>query len=120
MSFNIDKCMVISITLKQTPIHANYTLHGKQLTMVECAKYLGVSIDSKLSFNQHVDNVCKKANSVLSFVWRNFANCSCKIKEDLYLTLSSPLWNMQLQLGNLIADSQLTNWGLHKDEQRVL
>ena len=66
-----DKCMVISITLKQTPIHANYTLHGKQLTMVECAKYLGVSIDSKLSFNQHMDNVCKKASSVLSFVRRN-------------------------------------------------
>ena len=40
MSFNIDKFMVISITLKQTPIHANYTLHGKQLTMVECAKYV--------------------------------------------------------------------------------
>ena len=45
----------------------------------------GVSIDSKLSFNKHVDNLCKKANSVLSFVRRNFANCSRKIK-DLYLT----------------------------------
>ena len=54
MSFNIDKCMVVSVTLKQTPIPANYTLHGKQLTAVECAKYLGASIDSKLSFNQHV------------------------------------------------------------------
>ena len=32
-----------------------------------------------------VDNVCEKANSVLSFVRRNFTNCSCKIKEDLYL-----------------------------------
>jgi len=51
MSFNIDKCMVASVTLKQTLIPANYTLHGKQLTAVECAKYLGVSIDSKLSFN---------------------------------------------------------------------
>ena len=86
MSFNINKCMVISITLKQTPIHANYALCGKQLAMVECAKYLGVSIDSKLSFNQHVDSVRKKANSVLSFVRRNFTNCSRKIKEDLYLT----------------------------------
>ena len=78
--------MVIPITLKRTPTHANYILHGKQLTMVERAKYLGVSIDSKLSFNQHMDNVCKKTNSVLSFVRRNFTNCSRKIKEDLYLT----------------------------------
>ena len=28
-SFNIDKCVVVSVTLKQTPIPANYTLHGK-------------------------------------------------------------------------------------------
>jgi len=42
---------------------ANYTLHGKHLTTADCAKYLSVLINSKLSFNQHVDNVCKKANS---------------------------------------------------------
>ena len=44
MSFNVDKCMVVSVTLKRTPVHANYTLHGKKLTVVECAKYLEVSI----------------------------------------------------------------------------
>ena len=31
MSFNVDKCMVVSVTLKRTPVHANYTLHGKNL-----------------------------------------------------------------------------------------
>ena len=91
MSFNVDKCMVVSVTLKRTPVHANYTLHGKKLTVVECAKYLGVSIDSKLCFNQNVDNVCKKANSVLGFVRRNFKNCSRKIKENLYFTYVKPV-----------------------------
>ena len=86
MSFNVNKCMVVSATIKRTPVHANYTLHGKKLTVVECAKYLGVSIDSKLCFNQHIDNVFKKANSVLGFVRRNFKSCSRKIKEDLYFT----------------------------------
>ena len=56
-----------------------------------CAKYLGVSIDSGLRFNQHVDNVCKKANSVLGFIRRNFKTCSCKIKEDLYFTYVKPV-----------------------------
>jgi len=28
MPFNVDKCMVISVTLKRTPVHAIYTLHG--------------------------------------------------------------------------------------------
>ena len=48
-------------------------------------------IDSKLCFNQHVDNVCKKANSVLGFVRRNFKACSRKIKEDLYFTYVKPV-----------------------------
>ena len=93
MSFNIDKCMVISITLKQTPVHTNYTLHGKQLTMVECA----ISIDYYLLTSTWTMRA--KRQTVLSFVRRNFANCSRKIKEDLYLhIMSNPLWNMQLQL----------------------
>jgi len=30
MSFNVDKCMVVSVTLKRTAIYANYILHGKK------------------------------------------------------------------------------------------
>ena len=86
MSFTVDKCMVVSVTL---PVHANYTLHGKKLTVVECAKYLGVSIDSKLCFNQHIDNVCKKANSMLGFVRRNFKNCHVKLKKICILLMLS-------------------------------
>jgi len=35
MSFNVDKCMIISVTVKRTPVHAIYTLHDKELTVVE-------------------------------------------------------------------------------------
>ena len=100
MSFNVDKCVVVSITLKRNPIYSCYHLHGEQLTVVQCAKYLGVSIE-KLSFNQHVDNVCKKENSVLSFMRRKESTC--------FLLTSSPQWNMQLQHGLLTADGQKTN-----------
>ena len=44
MSFSIDKCMVISVTLKQTPIPAYYTLHGKQFTAAECQALLGETL----------------------------------------------------------------------------
>ena len=54
--------------------------------LTESAKYLGVEIDSKLSFNQHINNTCKKAYSVLGFLRRNFRNFPCKIKADLYST----------------------------------
>ena len=68
MSFNVDKCMVVSVTLKRTPLFMLTILYMERTYFVECTKYLGVSIDSKLCLNQHVDNVCKKANSVLGFV----------------------------------------------------
>ena len=73
MSFNVDKCMIVSITLKRSPY----------IYILIMANKLSVLNDSKLSFNQHVDNVCKKANCALGFVRRNFRSCSRKIKEDL-------------------------------------
>jgi len=60
MSFNVDKCMVVSVTLKRMAIQANYTLHGRILIAVKCAKYLAVSNDSELCFNQHVGNICDR------------------------------------------------------------
>ena len=66
-------------------------LHSKQLVLVNSAKYLGVTIDSKLLFNQHVDNICKKANSVLGFLRRNFNNSPHKVKADLYLIYIKPI-----------------------------
>ena len=38
------------------------------LKEVSEAKYLGVTIDCKLSFTKHIDIVCKKANSTLAFI----------------------------------------------------
>ena len=39
-----------------------------QRTALDC---LGVIIDSKLNFNEHVDYICKKANTTQAFVHRN-------------------------------------------------
>ena len=66
-------------------------LHSKQLVLVNSAKYLGVTIDSKLSFNQHVNNICKRANSALGFLRRNFNNSPRKVKADLYLIYIKPI-----------------------------
>ena len=70
MTFNTTKCEVIQITLKN-PIQSTYYLYGHQLQQVTEAKYLGVTLDSKLNFNKHIEVVCKKANTMLSFIRRN-------------------------------------------------
>ena len=57
MTFNTDKCEVIQISLKPLTLNS-YTLYGRHLKGVNEAKYLGVTIDCKLSFTKHIDIVC--------------------------------------------------------------
>ena len=93
MKFNIEKCMVLTVTLKKNPLHSEYCLHNHKLTNVTKAKYLGVTLDSKLSFNYHIDATCKKANSVLSFIRRNLRHCQRRVKTDAYNSFVKPILN---------------------------
>ena len=54
MKFNIEKCMVLTVTLKKNPLHSEYYLHNHKLTNVTKAKYLGVTLDSKLPYRCHM------------------------------------------------------------------
>ena len=51
MSFNPDKCEVINVTNKRKIIDASYSIHGTILKVVDEAKYLGVTLQSKMSWN---------------------------------------------------------------------
>ena len=89
MKLNIDKCMMLAVTLKNNS--STLCIHNHRLALVTSAKHLVVTVDSKLSFNKHVIITCKKANSVLAFLRRNFRSCQWKIKTDLYLTYVKPI-----------------------------
>ena len=64
--------------------------------------YLGVIIDSELNFNEHVDYVCKKANTTRAFVHRNTKK-TMKVKALAYKNLV----RLQLQYAS-------SAWALHK------
>ena len=87
MSFYPEKCNVLTISRKKQPIMNNYTLHGHQLEHVTTAKYLGVSITSDMKWNQHISNICKKANNTMSFLKRNLNIRNANIKEKAYKSL---------------------------------
>ena len=71
MEFHTSKCQVISITNKVKPIIGKYQIHDHILEQVNRAKYLGIYIDSKLTFSTHDDAIVKKANSTHAFLARN-------------------------------------------------
>ena len=69
MSFNPDKCEVLRVTNKRKHIlHTQYKIHDRILNTVDKTKYLGVTIQSKLNWKPHINNITKKANSIRAFL----------------------------------------------------
>ena len=100
MEFNPTKCEVLRFTRRRNPLRATYTIHGHTLQTVPNGKYLGVNLNEKLSWNQHVDATTKKANNSLAFLRRNLASCPTNIRDQCYKSLvrpiveyASPVWD---------------------------
>ena len=51
---------------------------------------LGVTVSSDLRWNAHIANICKRANSTLSFLKRNINISNPKVKEKSYKALVRP------------------------------
>ena len=86
MEFHTSKCQFISITSRAKPFIGKCQIHGYTLEQVNCAKYHGIYIDSKLAFNTHVDAIVKKANSTRAFLARNMPLCCRKVMQMAYTT----------------------------------
>ncbi|XP_071476159.1 uncharacterized protein [Diadema antillarum] len=91
MQFHPAKCQVIRVTKKRKPFSFPYHIHETLLEEVSSARYLGLHVDNKLSFNSHVDITSKKANSIRAFLQRNFNHCCKKIEEMTYKTYVRPI-----------------------------
>ncbi|XP_058828267.1 uncharacterized protein LOC131688131 [Topomyia yanbarensis] len=88
MVLNASKCSVISFTRKHSLIIFNYELYGNNLRRDTSVKDLGVILDSKLTFRDHVSYVTSKASRTLGFIFRtakNFRNVHCL--KSLYCSL---------------------------------
>ena len=73
MEFYANKCVVLTFTWKKAPVHADYKLHDQTLTRVQSAKYLGVTLTDDLKWDQHINNICDKANRTTGFLRRNLS-----------------------------------------------
>ena len=60
MKFHPQKCSVLRITRNKSMTIFNYQLYGHTLKSETDSKYLGVRINNKLSWNNHIDNICNK------------------------------------------------------------
>ena len=104
MKFNPAKCLHVVITNKRSHIQNTYQIYGQQILHVTSAKYLGVTIDQHLTWKDHINNICHKANSVKGFLRRNLHQCPTSIKSNCYKTFVRPIleyavtvWSPNLQ-----------------------
>ena len=107
LPLNEDKTKVLTITGKRCVANINrseidVTVNGKQLSNVDCATLLGVEIDSKLSFNEHIEEVCKKLASRIAIL-RKIRACLPLKKRLHFYTFYTYLLCLTLTLFGLIA-----------------
>ena len=67
MLFNPTKCGMICIRNKNNLIVDDYCIYNHPVKAVTHAKCLGVTTDKHLSFNQHVNRISHKGNSINTF-----------------------------------------------------
>jgi len=59
---NYSKYKTMAMQNKREITNPTMSIHGSEIDSTEKLNLLGVAIDSKLNFNDHIDNVCKKAS----------------------------------------------------------
>ena len=71
LKLNPAKCKSITFTLRTSPIIVPYVLDGHQLERCSHISDLGVMLDAKLTFRDHVDTVMSRANRMLGLLMRS-------------------------------------------------
>ena len=109
MRVNSKKCKVISYTRRNDTIHHHYNIGLDTLERVSSICDLGVTMDSRLRFNEHISSVSAKAFTVLGFLRRHasgFTDIYCL--KTLYCSLvrsiieyASPVWSPSYVTQNL-------------------
>ena len=91
MAFHPDKCIAMRISRARKTCAINYSLKGHVLQNKDSTKYLDVEIQSSLTWNRHIDQTVKKANSMLGFLRRNLRISNEHTKNSAYRSMVRPL-----------------------------
>ena len=75
--------------ISRARIARNFQYHFKGVALEEelSSKYLGVDLQSNLSWKNHISRITKKSNNMLGFLRRNLRQASEETKAQAYLTM---------------------------------
>lgn len=87
LSVNLSKCKIISFTMKSSPIIYQYKIGDQVIDRVNEIRDLGVILDKKLNFNNHIETITNKAKSAFQFVRRQSYFFDIDVVKILYTSL---------------------------------
>ena len=96
MEFNVDKCKVMHLG-RLNQCH-EYTMGGEDLKVTKEEKDLGVLVDNKLEFGNHIRAITNKANRMLGMIKIGFTCMDKEIFMHLYPVLVRPLLEYYVQV----------------------
>ena len=92
----MDKCKVMHLgRLNQCQ---EYTMGGEDLKVTKEEKDLGVLVDNKLEFGNHIRAITNKANRMLGMIKIGFACMDKEIFMNLYPVLAGILCTSQVSI----------------------
>ena len=91
MADHPDKCSATRILRARKTCAMNYLLKGQVLQNEDSTTYLGVELQLSLSWNRHIDETVKKANSMLGFLRRNLRISNEHTRTSAYRSMVRPL-----------------------------
>ena len=95
IGFHPQKCQLLRITIKTSPVKASYVIHGHTLPETDTAKYLGVSLHRHSSWSPHVNATAKKANWTRAFRQPNLRQLQrshVHTNHSSAQSLNTPVW----------------------------
>ena len=72
LTLNPSKCKAFTMTLRRKPVQTTYKIGTSALESVTSIRDLGITIDSKLTFSDHLNKTVSQANRALGLLIRSF------------------------------------------------
>ena len=92
LTLNVSKTVAINFSTRPAPLNSNCELkvNSETVQFVKHASYLGVVLDQRLSFAQHIDKLCSKISKNIGIIRRLSSVVPRPILRTLYFSLVNP------------------------------